>query len=105
MEWQDKFQAIASLDGGASLKLRDDGTWYVSARIEIGGNGVLMTPCSTGKTPEEAVEDEWANLTTLEPEQYLVVNSFQPDRRHFRWNGFMWQSLPVRFEKPKAGAA
>lgn len=105
MNWMDKAQALNSI-GRLSLHLSQviEGGWMASVeRIEIGGNGFLHSPSCHGVTPEAAIDQLWQDLTDLKPDQYLVRNAFLGERHHYRWNGFMWDSLPVEQKQAVGG--
>lgn len=94
MNWQQKADALNSLSE-ISLKIRAAGDWYVSQRTEVGGDGVLRGIYGNGATPEEAVENHWCVLVTeLQPTRYIATNSMGDDRKHWRWNGYMWREIP-----------
>lgn len=96
MNTEEKFAALGALAPyAASLWMRNPGDWYVHLKgVEIGGDGMLASPASSGKTPFEAIEKCWAEHATLPAGRYIVLNAMQTTRRHVRWNGFMWQELP-----------
>jgi len=41
MTWEEKLQAIRSLDSETHLRMRKPGDWYVASQIEVGGDGIL----------------------------------------------------------------
>lgn len=94
MNWQQKALAIRSLTGafGFSLNLRGEGDWYVSAsRVSRKEGGCLSSDFTSGKTPDEAVEQWWDWAT--DPKYYLVTTSKEGQRRAVKWNGFMWEDV------------
>lgn len=93
MSWEEKLAAIQSLTGDASLKMRRPGNWYVNARMDLGGNGLLEGKYGNGATPEEAVENHWKIYTMLPPDRYVVVNGNFDGNRRLRWNGYMWREV------------
>ena len=97
LTWEQKLEALQCL-GDVCLRMRKPGDWYVSASgREIGGDGCLVGEFGNGTTPEEAVEDEWMRYVTELPlGRYIVLGAFSDNRRHVRWNGFMWQDIPVK---------
>jgi hypothetical protein len=95
MTWEQKLAALQAL-GDCSLRMREPGDWYVCDHIEIGGNGFLLSPTCGETTPEKAVETVWAQyVTNLPSDRHLVINAGAINRRHVRWNGYMWKDLPV----------
>lgn len=100
MNWGQKLEALKALCGefNVSLKMRAPGDWYVETTgLEIKVNAsILSSHTSRAPSPEKAVEDAWrAYVEDLPPDRYLVVGAMRSSRRHVRWNGFMWQDLPV----------
>lgn len=93
MDWQQKAAALNSLSQ-IELHIRKAGDWYVSQRVETGGNGMLLSDYGNGKTPEEAIEDHWRKIVTeLPPDRYLVTNAMGNTRKHWRWNECIWKEL------------
>ena len=90
MNTNQTWQAINSLID-ASLKTDVNYKWYVCQSIEVGGDGLLSGLTGRGLTPEGAISDHWRLLTTIPENKYLVVKSISKDRKHYRWNKFMWQ--------------
>jgi len=94
MTWEQKFAALCALDGEAKLAMRKPGDWYVANRIDIGGDGFLVSASGNGASPQYAVEALWSELTeNLPPGRYLVVRRFGVELR-VRWNGYMWLDVP-----------
>jgi hypothetical protein len=94
MTWEEKFEALQALSKDISLKMRFPGNWYVSqTSVERKRGGFLGGGVGNGKTPQEAVEDDWKNKTELESGEYLVIDAYKPTRRAVEWNGFMWQDV------------
>lgn len=91
MTWEQKLQAMTSLVGffNISLRMRHPGNWYVavtgrhvkSGCVEYGRYG-------NGKTPQEAVENDWLLYTNLKGTEVIGVND-----KCFKWNGFMWEQV------------
>jgi hypothetical protein len=95
MTWEEKLQAIRSLDCEAHLRMRKPGDWYVSSRIEVGGDGILSGAYGDGTNPEEAVLETWNKFVTeLKSGYFLVLHAYTPKRKEVRWSGFMWEDLP-----------
>jgi hypothetical protein len=94
MTTQQKALAMLGLVGwtGFDLKLREDGTWYVSINADIRDGGCLVGVNTAKPTPEAAIEDTWKQLTDIEPDQYIVAKP-GGKRRAVRWNGFMWSDV------------
>ena len=90
MDWQKKAVAIDALSP-IEIRLRKEGDWYILTRIDIEDDGAYISPCGDGRTPMEAIEDLWKNLTNLKKHQWVVVGACENKPRRFRWNGFMWQ--------------
>ena len=94
MTWQEKAAALDAL-AEIQVMIRKPGDWYVSQRVEIKDDGVLISSYGNGVTPEEAIENHWRELVDeiADTPKYLVVRAFQDQRRAVRWNGFMWQDV------------
>jgi hypothetical protein len=96
MDWQQK---AAVLNAIAQIKIcmRRPQDWYIDQSVEVGGDGLLSGLYGNGTTPQAALEDHWRVLVDeLKPGFYLVIQAFSPDKcRHVRWNGFMWEDLPI----------
>jgi hypothetical protein len=84
-----QFLLIKSIASGASLEFSDwTSQWYVSASIEIGGDGVLIGITEHRETPELAVSAFLDAMQSVEwPSHYLVTDSYKDKRREWRWNG------------------
>jgi len=91
MTWEEKLAALKAL-ANTHLEMRAPGDWYVSAYArEVGGNGMLEGRYGNGRTPQEAVEDDWEKMTAKLPaDRYIVVYASGEDRQQYRWNGYMW---------------
>ncbi len=95
MNWEQKLWALDALAGAGRLIMRQPGDWCSSHSVEIKQRSTLTGGAGNGPTPQEAIEDEWANLTErLGSDQYLVLRAPCDDRRAVRWNGFMWADVP-----------
>ncbi len=83
--------------GEVALHMRKPGDWYLLVKgVEIGGDGTLGLVGGNGLNPFNAIENYWNNATrNLPTSKYLVLSALQSGRRHVRWNGFMWEDLPV----------
>jgi len=96
MNWEQKFAAILAISYSASLRMRQPGNWYVSVPgCEIGGGATLRSVGSTGADPSKAIECTWEEITKLPPDKHLVIDAMRDTRRHVRWNGYMWEDLPI----------
>lgn len=94
--WQHKAAALNALSP-IQIHIRNVCDWFVNQSVEIGGDGMLTGNYGNGDSPEDAVEDHWRKLVEDLPEdRYLVIRASREDRRHVRWNGYMWQDLPVK---------
>ena len=91
MNWQEKADALDSL-AEIDIKIRKVNDWYVSQRTEIGGDGMLLGSYGNGTTPEEAIENHWFQLVDDLPiDKYIVTAAMNNERKHWRWNGYMWR--------------
>lgn len=90
LTWTQKALAVQSLVGWPkfSLRLRDDGSWYISHGIMRREKHSLAGGLVNGKTPEDAVNQLWIWLT--EPDTELEVSD---PPRTVKWNGFMWGTV------------
>jgi hypothetical protein len=93
---EQKLEAVQALVGpfGVELKMRAPGGWYVSLRLDIGGDGFLSSAAYNGTTPFAAIDQMWREITNLPEGKYLVVRVADAGERRVRWNGFMWQDVP-----------
>lgn len=98
MTVQQKFQAIQALDRDVSLRLSDEGRWYVSGHIDQSDGRVRGGGPVWCDTPEKAIHEWWAhNAENLAAEKHLVVyrGPNRPELR-VRWNGYMWEEATAR---------
>lgn len=99
MTWEQKLAALKAL-GETSLKMRKPGDWYVEQIgvevKEVDGNGVIGGRHGDGRTPEEAVNNHWIELTEREPLAYVRIKHLG-ERQHVKWNGFMWADVSVLY--------
>lgn len=94
MDWTQKAQALLMITGwyDFSLKLREDGSWYVHHKgIERREGSCLSGGCQHGSTPQEAVEQCWGWAT--DDRYYLVKDAGLPGRKAYKWAGFMWKEI------------
>lgn len=89
---EQKFEAVQCL-ARASLMMREPGNWYVSQSVEVKNGSMLEGRYGNGKTPEEAIQDHWEQLTELDPGEYIVINAASDNRKAVRWNGYMWSEV------------
>mgnify|MGYP001558321272 CR=1 FL=1 len=93
MTWEEKFEAIKAL-GEAHVDMRSPGDWYVDSQMYVGGDGMLTGVYGNGASPQEAIEAHWKMYSALPHDRY-VVTGYGADRKHHRWNGYMWRALPI----------
>ena len=88
MNWEQKLAALQSLTE-TCLLMRAPGTWYVSAtgrEVVEGGGHFLCSAYGNGRTPEEAVNDDFRKIA--ESEAPLKVGD-----AYWQWAGFMWKQI------------
>jgi hypothetical protein len=87
---------IKSLDNNASLGFSEyTSQWYVDARIEMGGEGVLFGMTEHRSSPESAVMAYFSSLITVDLDHYLVTHAYdEKARRHWKWNGAAFTEVP-----------
>lgn len=92
MTWEQKLQALSALTE-CTLHMRKPGNWYVQQSADVSDGKFLRGSYGNGRSPQEAVEDHWRQLTK---KGACVVIHFMSDdrRREVTWNGFMWEDLP-----------
>lgn len=91
MNWEQKLAALQAL-GEFKLCMREPGNWYVYVpKAEIKDGSMLKSGAGNGRTPEEAVENYWREMTELNPGERVVIGAYSDARREVRWNGYMWQ--------------
>lgn len=100
MTWEDKFAAMQELVGPfrINLSMRKPGDWYVNAGArEIGYGGLLQGKYGNGRTPEEAVEEDWrVCVTSLKPNERIVIGGTTGGkRREVVWGGTGWVDSPL----------
>lgn len=84
--------ALLSLAGDFALRVREDGTWYVSLPyVELRERGMLVSPTQKGGTPHEAIAAAWNQHSHADA--VVVVTVPGKPRRVLRWNTFMWIDL------------
>ena len=91
MNWEQKLQAMQSLDTGVNPKMRDPGDWYTSVPGEIGGDGVLTSTYGDGTTPKKSVEAAWEIVVSVPKDRHLRIGGM--DGRCVRWNGIMFADV------------
>lgn len=101
MTWEEKLAALKALTP-THLEMRKPGDWYVAAcsrETKVPGHCMLSGTYGNGKTPQEAVEDDWAQITA--PGHDVIIDAMDPAvRRKARWNGSMWEITPDPFVSP-----
>lgn len=91
---------IKSLDSEASLHFSEHTSqWYVSARIDTGGDGLLSGIVEHASTPHDAVDAFFCRLTNVDRDHYLVTG-YSDTRRHWRWNGAAFVELVHTYSVP-----
>jgi len=98
MTWEQKLEACKSISQ-THLEMRSPGDWFVAQYDLAVKRGIgLEGRYGNGRTPEEAVNDHWNQLTQLERGEYLVFHGgLREKRRAFLWNGFMWGEVKEDF--------
>jgi hypothetical protein len=78
---------IKSVDNDATIGFSEyTGKWYVQAKVEVGGDGLLRGMTEHADSPGSAVEALLVAMTEVASDRYLV-SGYGPKRRHYRWNG------------------
>lgn len=87
MTWEQKLAALDAI-AETSLRMRKPGDWYVEARGRyVVGNGIEVARYGNGKTPQEAVENDWLQLVEgLPSDRHIRIRG----GKEVRWNGYMW---------------
>lgn len=95
--WEQRLAALQALTE-CSLRMREPGNWYVETSLEIGDGSILSSAYGNGKTPQEAVEKTWTNVTRLRDDQYLALRR-EGDRLNAVWDGDAWKTWkPTRVD-------
>lgn len=84
----DKMRAIQVLDPSACLRVSIQDQWYVAARVEIAGDGVLTSSGGHGATPEAAVENWWREHCEELPRPFYL----RCGERNVRWR-YGWEDM------------
>ncbi len=94
LTWEQKLealQALAEFPNMVTISMRKPGDWYCSVSgIEVRKSHTLESRYGNGDTPQEAVENCFLVLTTIQRDEVLARNALGDKSKHFRWNGFMW---------------
>ena len=89
LTWEQKLEALNCL-GEAHLVMRSPGDWYVFQSKSIGGGNFIKSSSGFGKTPQEAVENDWlVYVEGLPSDRYIICDH----GKKVRWNGFMWKPV------------
>jgi len=99
LSWEEKFEAMKELCGDFAicLRMRQPGDWYVSATgrhvaSDRPGDG-QSSVYGNGKTPEEAVTDDWRKLVERLPNGYFITVQTGSLIRRLRWTGSFWKDV------------
>lgn len=101
MTWEQKFIALKALSPEMHLTTTLDREWVCAGKgLEESSDHspVLAGVTGFGKTPEQAVENMWLRVEQQPADSYFVLGAFRENRRHVKWNGFMWVEVPIRKE-------
>ena len=91
MTTQQKALAMAALADGFAILLDMVGEWCCHLPgVETGDGTMLSAGGPHAATPSGAIEAHWEEITNLPPNKYLVLHATRRNRRHVRWNGYMW---------------
>lgn len=89
MNWEQKLVALQCICP-TWLCMRRPGDWFVEARgrdvMEGEGGMFLCGSYGNGRTPEEAVNNDWEVIAV--PGHAIRVHD-----KYWRWGGFMWQQM------------
>ncbi len=91
-----KFEILQQISP-LSLRMRSVGSWYVDCpRRYIGGDGLMRGSFGNGKTPQEAIDDDFSQIVTYLPnDRYIMVEDNYGKRKNYRFNGYMWKEVTV----------
>lgn len=93
MTYEQMMFAMRALSPDVSIRIRKPGDWYVSLPGVHISTGELIGSCGeSGENPERAVINTWYAITILKPNEVLVTNAYDDNRKEYRWNGFMWET-------------
>jgi hypothetical protein len=91
--WEEHLAALQRLDH-VRLQMREPGHWFVAVdNVRLEQPGSVRSVIGNGPTPEAAVEDLWALVTTVAPPAALVINR-HPRRDRVHWDGARWVAVP-----------
>lgn len=90
LTWEEKLQAMRSVDSDCCVHMVKPGDWICNLPGMIGGEveNALISDFGAGVEPRIAVADAWYKIENLEAGRYIVK-----DKRHLRWNGFMFADV------------
>ncbi len=86
MNTTEKMLLIQSLDPEASVKVDNRGYHYVSAHIEVGGDGLLASIGTSERSDHIAISRYVTEITSL-PRGKFLVTQYKGHRREWQWNG------------------
>lgn len=91
-----KFEILQQISD-LSLKMRSPGSWYVDCpKRYIGGDGFLRGAFGNGKTPQEAIENDFSQIVTYLPnDRYIVIDDSVGKRKNYKFNGYIWKEVKV----------
>ncbi len=98
--WEEKAEALNNLSQ-VVIRMRNIGDWYAKCEnADLIAGAMRGNSYANGTTPEEAVENLFTILTTLEwadrKHDYVVLHALTPKmRQHFVWVGNHWKRLPL----------
>lgn len=61
--------------------------------VEKKTGSILTGVTGFGKSPKEAVDSLWANVTEVKRPDYLVIAAYGKDRKAVRWTGIAFQPV------------
>ena len=99
MNWEQKLEAMKSVGGDTSLRMRKPGDWYVSSNVHIAEGSMLVGEYGNGATPEAAVLNHWDIYSR--PDAVVVAEFATPREKRVRWDGFRWIDLEPDATMPR----
>lgn len=95
MGYEQMIAAMKAIAPDAAIYFRGPRDWYVGRLPEVGGDGLLSGIAGRAPDPVAAIQDAWDRLIAVQAPKYLVIRAMSNDRRQVRWNGFMWEDVPI----------